>query len=90
MATIATGTVSMQDIGRRTTVTVRLTGVKRWQFRMWLAMAILRFALWVMPCKRKVERTIHPEEITSEDILKCKNACEENYSSGFEVRKRRL
>lgn len=39
----------------QSTLTLRITQVKRTRLRLWLSKQIIRFAAWICPCKIEVE-----------------------------------
>lgn len=55
---MARADVHMGDVAKYMTIDVKLTGLKRFQFRMWVVLMLFRIAAWVSP----VQITINPED----------------------------
>jgi len=55
---MARADIRMADVARYMTIDVKLTGLKRFQFRMWVVLMLFRIAAWVSP----VQIMIDPED----------------------------
>jgi len=47
--------IPVTDMTKHMRMTLKVTGVRMWKFRMTLGLALLRFAVWVMGVETQVE-----------------------------------
>lgn len=46
---MAAAVINAGEVCKNVTMTVRVTGMRKWRFRLWLGMQLLRLTAWVFP-----------------------------------------